>query len=367
MAVSGSKKTVVYAIVVNGIITLLKFLAAFATHSAAMMNEAVHSMMDTLNQVFLLTGLTRGRRPADQHYAFGHGQKKYMWNLWSAIGLFSIGSGWGLAHAWHAYHKLDTVERPTSVSLMGAETDPILISVVVLVIAFVLEGYVLIVALRELFSRMQAEGRSDLINYLFEADDPTLVAVVLEDSIAVTGVMLAASGIGLTHLTGNHLWDIGFSVAIALMLGVAAFYLGMVNMRLLTDVRDHEAEQVFRDVVAEHWEVESYHDLRSVIIDESNTVVVAEIEMREEAMMIGLGDRIERHQQVLLKTVPGKRRKQPEVAEYIANRAVVQATLERTEEIVDELEEELRQRFPQIAHLTLEIQGIAAESGTVTA
>lgn len=367
MAASGSKKAVVYAIVVNGIITLLKFLAAFATHSAAMMNEAVHSMMDTLNQVFLLMGLTRGGRPADQHYAFGHGQKKYMWNLWSAIGLFSIGSGWGLAHAWHAYHKLETVERPTSVSLMGLNIDPILVSAVVLVIAFVLEGYVLFVASREMLSRMHAEGRSDVFAYLFEADDPTLVAVVLEDSIAVTGVILAAAGIGLTYLTGNHLWDIGFSVAIALMLGLAAFYLGMVNMRFLTDVRDHEAEQAFRDVVAGHWEVENYHDLRSIIIDESNTVVVAEIEMREEAMMGRLGERIARHEEKLLAGIQSKRRSQPEVVEYIGNRAVVQATLERAEEIVDELELELRQRCPQVAHLTLEIQGIAAEPETETA
>ncbi len=64
--------------------------------------------------------------------------------------------------------------------------------------------------------------------------------------------------------------------------------LGKVNMRFLTDVRDHTAEKAFRDVVVEHNEVETYHDLRSIIIDENNTVVVAEIEMREEAMMADL-------------------------------------------------------------------------------
>ena len=67
----GSRKAVLYAIFGNATVTVLKFGAAFATHSAAMMNEAVHSLMDTLNQVFLLMGLVRGGRPADRQYAFG--------------------------------------------------------------------------------------------------------------------------------------------------------------------------------------------------------------------------------------------------------------------------------------------------------
>ncbi len=361
MAASNSKKAVLYAIVVNAIITVLKFVAAFATHSAAMMNEAVHSLMDTINQIFLLMGLTRGGRPADQVYAFGHGQKKYMWNLWSAIGLFSIGSGWGLAHAWHVYHKLELVDAPTSVVIAGLAINPIWVSAVVLLIAFVLEGYVLYVAGGELHARMRADGGSNIVKYLFSADDPTLVAVVLEDTIAVSGVMLAAVGIGLTYITGNPLWDIGFSVVIALMLGVAAFFLGKVNMRFLTDVRDPVAEQGFKDVVASHYEVEGYHDLRSVIIDENHTVVVAEIEMREEAMMGDLPARIKYHEQQLRQNVPESRRGQKNLEHYITSRAVVQATLERTEEVIDELEAELRQQCPQVSHLTVEVQGIADE------
>ncbi len=363
MSASSSRKAVLYAIVVNAIITVLKFMAAFATHSAAMMNEAVHSLMDTINQIFLLMGLTRGGQPADQTYAFGHGQKKYMWNLWSAIGLFSIGSGWGLAHAWHVYHKLELVEAPTSILLAGVEFHPIWVSVVVLMIALVLEGYVLYIAGGELVSRMRAEGGTSVVKYLFSADDPTLVAVVLEDTIAVSGVVLAATGIGLTYLTGNPLRDIGFSVVIALMLGVAAFFLGKVNMRFLTDVRDHSAEQAFRDVVLEHNEVETYHDLRSVIIDENNTVVVAEIEMREEAMMSDLQTRISHHERELRQNVPDNRHGQKNLEHYIISRAVVQATLERTEQVIDELEAELRQKCPQVSHLTVEVQGIADEPG----
>tara|TARA_B100001971_G_scaffold172105_1_gene164650 strand:+ start:821 stop:1174 length:354 start_codon:yes stop_codon:yes gene_type:complete len=92
---SGSKKIVVVGIVSNALVTIIKFISAFVASSASMMNEAIHSMMDTLNQVFLLFGLIAGGKQPDQDYAFGHHQKKFIWNLWSAIGLFSqLAQGW---------------------------------------------------------------------------------------------------------------------------------------------------------------------------------------------------------------------------------------------------------------------------------
>lgn len=354
----GSRKAVIYAIFGNATVTVLKFGAAFATHSAAMMNEAVHSLMDTLNQLFLLMGLVRGGRPADRQYAFGHGQKKYLWNLWSAIGLFSIGCGLGLAHAWHAWHQLGTVERPSAVSVIGVEIDPIWISVVVLLIALLLEGYVLLIAAREFLGRMREDGERNPFRYLVTADDPTLIAVLLEDTIAVTGVVMAAAGIGLTRITGNHIWDIGFSVVIAVMLGVTAFFLGKINMRYLTNIRDHEAEQAFRRLVDTHHEVDKYHDLRSVIIDESHTVVVAEVELREEVMIANMRERIDVHEQEILEHLPEDRRGE-KLIEYVETRAVIQATLERTEEIIDELESDLKSICPQVSHLTIEVEGIA--------
>jgi zinc transporter 9 len=362
----GSKKAVLYAIVGNGTITVLKFGAAFTTHSAAMMNEAVHSLMDTLNQLFLLMGLIRGGRPADRQYAFGHGQKKYLWNLWSAIGLFSIGCGLGLAHAWHAYHRLDVVERPSSSVILGFEVDPIWISAIVLLIALLVEGYVLLVAAREFLARMRSKGERNPFRHLRAADDPTLIAVLLEDSIAVSGVVMAAAGIGLTRATGNPMWDIGFSVLIAVMLGFTAFFLGMINMRYLTSIRDLDAEQAFRKLLASHREVEKFHDLRSVIIDDLHSVIVAEVELREEVMIANMRLRIESHEQSILEQVPEDRRDE-KLIEYAETRAVIQATLERTEEIIDELEAELKKICPQVSHLTIEVEGIASPQPVVVA
>ncbi len=360
---SNSKTAVTAAIIGNAGLTVLKFGAALVSHSPSMMNEAIHSLMDTTNQLFLLLGLRAAARGADQLYAFGHGQKKYLWNLWSAIGLFSIGCGLGLAHAWHSWISLTNTGQ---ISGLGSATilwfDPMWISGIVLFIALVVEAYVLRIAWLEYVSRLDSPLSSRPFSQLMECKDPTLLAVLLEDAIAVTGVVLAAVGIMLARTLDNPLWDISMSVVIAVMLGVAAVVLGRINMRFLSDVRDIEAENIFAEVVETHQEVERCHDVRSIVIDEQHTVLVAEVEVREEMMLAGLRQEIDRHEQFLLERVSPDRRSNAALLEYIADRSVVEATLERTEHIIDQLEKALRERCPRISHVTIEVQGIVEDS-----
>ncbi len=354
-----SRKAVLTAIASNFTVTVIKFIAGAGSGSASMINEAVHSLMDTLNQGFLFLGLRESEKPADQLYAFGHGQKKYLWNLWSAIGLFSIGAGLGLAHAWHSWEGLGQSHLVEEVTLLGFTLSALWLNLGVLAAAFLLEGFSFVVAAREFLRRMRAEGQRNPFAYLLEADDPTLVAVVLEDSAAMLGLTLAALGILLTAFTGHAEYDILFSALIALMLGGIAFYLGFVNMRFLTDIRDTEAEEVFREVVEAHPEVERYHDLRSVIIDENHTVLVAEIELREEAMVAGLYERIQMRCESILDQLTGKRAQDTRYQQWASARASVEAVIARTEEIIDELENCIRERLPRVRHITLEVEGVA--------
>lgn len=362
----GSQKAVMVAITANAVVTALKFVAALLSGSAAMFNEAIHSLMDTLNQGFLFFGLRAGARPADREYAFGHGQKKYLWNLWSAIGLFSIGSGLGLAHAWHALHKLDYAEPAQPVAVFGMQIAPFWISLLVLGVAVLLEGYSFLVALREFLRRMRADGEHSPLRYLSRVNDPTLLAVVLEDSVAVLGLALAASGVVLTAVTANGVWDVAFSALIALLLGVVAFYLGWLNMRFLTAVRDDEAERVLGEVIAAHPEVERCHEIRSLVVDEAHTVLVAEVELREEAMVPGLFEQLVERREVVMAALPQERRQDERVARYVTARVAVEATLARTEAIIDELTAQVRRQAPQVSHVTIEVEGLAPPVGDRT-
>lgn len=354
-----SKAAVVTAIAANSIVTVIKFGASLVSGSAAMMNEAVHSLMDTLNQCFLLIGITVAARPADKSRAFGHSQKKYLWNLWSAIGLFSIGAGLGMAHAWHAWHERATHTTAENVTLMGFTINPLILMLVVLAVAFVLEGYAFKVAYSMYAKEMRNDGHTNPFKYIKHAHDPTLLAVVLEDSVAMIGLAMAAFGIIMTAITGHVEWDIVLSAMIALLLGVVAFYLGYLNMRFLSGLRDTVAEEVFADVIRNHPEITRFHDLRSIIFDEANTVIVAEIELKEEAIAPGIGDKIDKKRDELLSSLAPESRDDQATRERAEDYAAVQTTLEKTEEIIDAIEQELKTRLPRISHITLEVEGIA--------
>ncbi len=123
--------------------------------------------------------------------------------------------------------------------------------------------------------------------------------------------------------------------------------------------RSGQAEAAFAQVVREHREVERYHDLRSIVIDEEHTVLVAEVELREEVMIPGLQSLIAEYENRYLDMVPVSKRGDRMVIEYCKARAAAQATIERTETVIEELEAELTVYAPQVSHVTIEVEGIA--------
>ena len=86
---SSSKKVIYAALVGNSLITVTKFVAAAVTGSSAMFSEGIHSLVDTGNQVLLLHGLKKARRPACKRFPFGHGKEIYFWSFAVAILIFA--------------------------------------------------------------------------------------------------------------------------------------------------------------------------------------------------------------------------------------------------------------------------------------
>ena len=78
--------------------------------------------------------------------------------------------------------------------------------------------------------------------------------------------------------------------------------------------------------------------------------------------MAGLRTEIAKHEATLLSALPPTRQDDSALQEYIADRAAVQATLERTETLIDELERLMRERCPRVSHITIEVEGIAPQA-----
>ena len=94
MAPESSSKTVVYAALAgNVLVATTKFVAAAMTGSSAMLSEAVHSLVDTVNEVVLLYGYRRAARTPDLVHPLGYGRELYFWSFIVAVLLFALGAG----------------------------------------------------------------------------------------------------------------------------------------------------------------------------------------------------------------------------------------------------------------------------------
>src|SRR6185369_5083292 len=107
---SHTSKSVIYAALAgNTAISLTKFAAAFFTGSAAMMSEAIHSVVDTGNQLLLLYGLNRAARPPSARHPFGYGLQLYFYTFVVAVLIFGVGAMVSIVHG------VEKIQHPASV------------------------------------------------------------------------------------------------------------------------------------------------------------------------------------------------------------------------------------------------------------
>ena len=217
MATSGSKKVVFAALAGNALIAATKFAAAAATGSSAMFSEAIHSLVDTGNQVLLLFGLHRAKRPADAAHPFGYGKEVYFWAFVVAILIFGLGAGISL------YEGFNKLANPYPV------TDPT-INYMVLGAAILFEGAVWWIALREFRA---VKGDLGYFEAVRKSKDSALFTVLFEDTAALLGLFIAFVGIGLSQITGNGDYDAMASLGIAAVLAVTAAFLAFECKGLL--------------------------------------------------------------------------------------------------------------------------------------
>ncbi|WP_109528409.1 MULTISPECIES: cation diffusion facilitator family transporter [Nocardia] len=214
---SGGSKTAVYAaLAADAGIAVAKFAGAAITGSSSMLAEAIHSVADTANQGLLLIGQKRAEQRPDRLHPFGYGRNRYFYAFAVALVLFSLGS---LAAIDEGIHK---IREPEHLS------DPF-VAIVILLVAMVLEGFSLATATRE--SR-PFKQQASWWAFIRNSRNPELPVVLLEDSGALIGLLLAFAGVGLTMVTGNPIWDGIGTLGIGILLGVIATVL-IVEMKSL--------------------------------------------------------------------------------------------------------------------------------------
>jgi solute carrier family 30 (zinc transporter), member 9 len=332
----GSLKAVFVAVAVNSVITVAKFVGWFLTGSPALLAETIHSIADVGNQFLLWVGIKVSERDADDEHPYGWGPARYLWNLKSAMGIFFLGCG---VTVWHGIHALTSGGHATE-----ADETSQWIGIGILIAAFVLEGGSFLVAYKEV---SKAKG-SDVTwsEYLNEGDDPTGVGVLLEDAMAVLGVLIALVGIGLSHVLHSHYPDAIATLLIGLLLGWIAIYLAKVNGRLLIGASISKAQiKRIRDALEADDIVEKVVDLKTEILGQGRMRVKAEVDLYEKLMASRMRD--------ALKDDVDEIEGGEEAMKVLVD--VVGRTVRITGHEIERLERVIRSVAPSAIHIDLEL------------
>jgi cation diffusion facilitator family transporter len=205
----GPTKAIFYALGANGGIAIAKFAAAIYTGSGAMLAEAIHSLADCANQLFLLRGLKESKKPADEFHPMGYSRVVYFWALMVALLLFFLGGVFSVFQGVERLRHGGTVSSPA-------------VALVVLGISVALEGFSLFGAMREI--RKIAHGRT-FFRWFRETRQSELMVVAGEDIAALAGLSVAFIAVLLTVITGNPVWDACGSIAIGVLLMTVAVFI----------------------------------------------------------------------------------------------------------------------------------------------
>ena len=242
--------SVTVSIATNTAIAASKGFGWFVTGSPTLFAETVHSLADVGNQLLLKVGEVRGRGGPDREHPFGRGQEKFFWALVSAVSVFFIGCGINL------YHGVHSLAQPQPV----APFTPLVLGL--LVFALALESWTFRIAWKEIGGR---RGLSENRN------NTTVLAVLLEDGVALFGILLTLLVAGVGFVLGPRPeFDAIVAIAVGLILGGMAVFLAAINRRVLIDASDQELDRA-----AEAWLVgrEVRASVRSLVLDNDRAIV----------------------------------------------------------------------------------------------
>ena len=229
----GSTRAIFYALGANGGIAIAKFTAAMLTGSGAMLAEAIHSLADCTNQVFLLRGMKEAKKPVDAAHPMGYGRVVYFWAMMVALLLFFVGG------AFSVMEGIDHLRHP-------AELKSVTIALVVLGVSVLLESFSLYGAMREI---NKISNGKNFFRWFRETRQSELMVVAGEDIAALAGLAVAFVAVAATALTGNPLWDALGSITVGVLLMLVAL---LVTREVKAMITGESAAPEIRSAIHAH-------------------------------------------------------------------------------------------------------------------
>ncbi|WP_067848812.1 cation diffusion facilitator family transporter [Nocardia lijiangensis] len=292
MSAGGGKKAILAALTANAGIAVAKFIGAAITGSASMLAEAVHSVADTSNQGLLLFGQRRAEQEADELHPFGYGRNRYFYSFIVALVLFTLGSIYAI------YEGIHKIQHPEELS------SPI-IAIVILLIAIGLETFSFITAVRE--SR-PLKGGASWWRFIRNSRSPELPVVLLEDTGALVGLILAFLGVGLTMVTDDAIWDGIGTLCIGVLLGVIAIIL-IIEMQslLIGEGATPEEDRAIRESLVDGERIDRVIHLKTQYLGPEEILVAAKVAITPDLDIATIAAAIDAAEARVRRAVPAAR------------------------------------------------------------
>ena len=283
------------ALFANAVIAILKLVAAVMTGSSGMMAEALHSIADTTNQVFLLLGLRFYKRPASEKHPFGYGKERFFWSFIAAIFIFGVGATYAI------YEGVVKLRHPHP-------PENLVWAYWVLAISFTLEAASIALAIYQEVKEAHHEGLT-FLEYLRESKDPTAKTVIFEDSAALLGIIIAGAGIYLTeHHSGpgdGAYWDGLASIIIGLVLAVVAFVLARTSRGLLLgEAANPKTVSAIVKAIESHRNVVKVVELLTMHLAPKQILINAHINVRDDLVTGEIVQTVEEVEELIKRTEP---------------------------------------------------------------
>lgn len=287
---SHGTRAIIAAFLANLGIAIAKFVGFVFTGSGSMLAEGVHSVADTGNQMLLMIGGRKARKEADQEHPFGYGRERYFWAFMVAVVLFTLGAAFAI------FDGIEKLRNPH-------ELEQAVWAYAILGLAIVLEGFSFRTALAE--SRTGRASGIRLWRYIRNAKAPEVPVVLLEDTAALTGLVVALAAVITSQVTHDSKWDAFGTITIGVLLGIVAVVLATeMKSLLIGESASRSAQQAIRGALETEPAVVRLIHLRTEHLGPEELLVAAKVEFRHHLTLPEVADAVDRVEAHVRAAVP---------------------------------------------------------------
>jgi len=287
MSAHGSNKAIIFALAGNLLIAVIKYVVAFITGSAAMLAESIHSTADSFNQVLLLIGHKQAKKSPSEMHSFGYANEVFFWSLMVAVLLFFVGA---LFSIYEGFHKLFHPEALTNVYWIFA----------VLISSILIEAKSFQVA----YGELRKTTKLPFFKAIKASTQVSLVVVVLEDSAAMTGLVIVLISTLLAWLV-NPIFDAVGSIFVGLLLlAVSILLIAEVKNLIVGESMPREKRQMIRNVIHRYKKIKHINRMQTMVMGDSKYLVLLSVDMENDIKASAAEDLIEQVKKDLKKEIP---------------------------------------------------------------